>query len=279
MLDLSDFVTKANKLYTLPDICLQLNSLVNREDTSVDDIANLVRYDPALTFRVLKLANSAIYSRNGNIATIEDAIQKIGTNELCNIALATSAALIFKGAGRNKIELKDYWQHSVTCAILARKIYLKKTGLNNGNMFVAGLLHNIGFLVVLERLPYYMVKLADIVGEEHKERGFEYKSLGVTFNQISSELLKRWNLTPELVEVVLNQFTPELSENYTLHCQCMKAAIVIADHIFETNKVTSFNTLQELTIMRQLEIDKEQLYTIIDKSLDDVQNIVKIIQG
>jgi len=279
MLDLSDFVTKANKLYTLPDICLQLNSLVNSEEASVDDIANIVRFDPALTFRVLKLANSALYSRHGNISTIESAIQKIGTNELYNIALATSAALVFKGAGRNKIELTDYWKHSVSCAILAKEIFLKKTGRKNGSMFVAGLLHNIGFLVVLERLPYYMVKLADIVGDEHKERGFEYKALGVTFNQISSELLKRWNLTHELVEVVLNQYSPEFSQEYTLECQCMKAAILIADHMFENDKVTSFNMLQELTIMRQLDLDKEQLQIIIDKSLNDVKNIVKIIQG
>jgi len=279
MLDLSDFVTKANRLYTLPDICLQLNSLVNNDEASVDDIAQLVRYDPALTFRVLKLANSALYSRRGNISTIEDAILKIGTNELCNIALATSAALIFKGAGRNKIELTDYWQHSVSCAILAKEIFFIKSGSKNGSMFVAGLLHNIGFLVVLERLPYYMVKLADIVGEEHKERGFEYKALGVTFSQISSELLKRWNLADELVDVVSNQYTPELSEAYPLQCQCMKAAIIIADHIYETKKVTSFNALQELTIMRQLELDKKQLQTIIDKSLHDVKSIVKIIQG
>jgi HD-like signal output (HDOD) protein len=279
MLELSEFVTKANKLYTLPDICLQLKSLVGREDSSVDDIANLVSHDPALTFRVLKLANSALYSRHGNISTIDDAIQKIGTDELCNIALATSAALVFKGAGRNKIDLKNYWQHSVYCAVLARALLFQKTGFNNGSMFVAGLLHNIGFLVVLERLPYYMVTLADIVGEAHKEPGFEKKTLGFTFINVSSELLKRWNLSEELIEVVLNQCSPEFSEKYRLQCQCMMAAIILADHIFQTNRIISFNTLQELSIMRQLELDSDQLKVIVEKSLDNVQSIVKVIQG
>jgi hypothetical protein len=59
----------------------------------------------------------------------------------------------------------------------------------------------------------------------------------------------------------------------------MMAAITLADHIFKTNEITSFNTLQELSIMRQLELGQEQLQVTVEKSLDNVQSIVKVIQG
>lgn len=279
MLELSEFVTKANKLYTLPDICLQLNSLVNSKNSSVDDIACLVGHDPALTFRVLKLANSALYSRKGNISTIDDAIQKIGTDELCNIAIATSAALVFKGAGRNKINLKDYWQHSVFSAIIARELYQLKFKRKEGSMFVAGLLHNIGFLIVLERLPYYMVKLADVVGEEHKERGFEKETLGFTFVDISSELLKKWQLGDDLIDLVTNQFSADSSENNQLKCACLNAAIDISDQIFETSQIKSMSLIQQISDEHQLDLDADALSAVIDRSVENVHNIVKIIQG
>ncbi len=279
MLELSEFVTKANKLYTLPDICLQLNSLVNRDNSSVEDIACLVSHDPALTFRVLKLANSALYSRKGNISTIDDAIQKIGTDELCNIAIATSAALVFKGAGRNKINLKDYWQHSVFTAILARELYQLKTKKKQGTMFVAGLLHSIGFLIVLERLPYYMVKLDDVVGDEHKERGFEKGTLGFTFVDISSELLKKWQLGDELIDIVSNQYSAHNSENNFLSCSCLNAAIDISDHIFETSHVESMSIINNISEQHHLELESDALSTVIGRSVDSVHNIVKIIQG
>ncbi|MGB0834290.1 MAG: HDOD domain-containing protein [Psychrobium sp.] len=279
MLELSEFVTKANKLYTLPDICLQLNSLVNSKNSSVDDIACLVGHDPALTFRVLKLANSALYSRKGNISTIDDAIQKIGTDELCNIAIATSAALVFKGAGRNKINLKNYWQHSVFTAIIARELYQLKSKRKEGSMFVAGLLHNIGFLIVLERLPYYMVKLADVVGEEHKERGFEKETLGFTFVDISSELLKKWQLGDDLIDLVTNQFSAHSSENNQLKCSCLNAAIDISDQVFETSQIKSMPLIQHISDEYQLDLDADALNAVIDRSVENVHNIVKIIQG
>lgn len=279
MLELSEFVTKANKLYTLPDICLQLNSLVSRENSSVEDIACLVGHDPALTFRVLKLANSALYSRKGNISTIDEAVQKIGTDELCNIAIATSAALVFKGAGRNKINLKDYWQHSVYSAVLAQDLYHQKTRVKDGSMFVGGLLHNIGFLVVLERLPYFMVKLVDVVGEEHKDIGFEKATLGFTFVEVSSELLKRWELGEILVDIVANQHSPLNSENNQLKCQCMEAAVELANHVFESNQINYVNLLQELPSINQLALDNEQLESVIERAVESVQSIVKIIQG
>lgn len=279
MLELSEFVTKANKLYTLPDICLQLNSLVSSKNSSVDDIACLVGHDPALTFRVLKLANSALYSRKGNISTIDDAIQKIGTDELCNIAIATSAALVFKGAGRNKINLKDYWQHSVFTAIIARELYQLKSKRKEGSMFVAGLLHNIGFLIVLERLPYYMVKLDDVVGEEHKERGFENETLGFTFVDISSELLKKWQLGDDLIDLVTNQFSASSSENNQMKCRCLNTAIDISDQIFETSQVKSMSLIQQISDEHLLDLDADALSAVIDRSVENVHNIVKIIQG
>ena len=132
MLELKEFIANANKLFTLADICLQINSLVSDPNRSIDDIGQLVSHDPALAFRVLKLANSALYSHTNNIKTIEQALMKIGTDELCNIAMATSAALVFKGVGQHRINLHDYWLHSVYSAMLAKDIYQHYTKKKQG---------------------------------------------------------------------------------------------------------------------------------------------------
>lgn len=279
MLELEEFVASANKLYTIPDICLSLNELVNKPNCSIEDIAQVVRYDPALSVRVLKIANSALYSGKGSISDIEQAIMKIGTDELCNIAIATSAALMFKGAGETRINLTDYWEHSVYTAVLAKQIN-KKCKLNpTGLMFITGLLHNIGFLVVLERLPYFPVDLNDVIGIDKKGERFENAKLGFSFRDVSSQLLRCWNLSEEISRAI-SLATPGADEYIVKeNCVCLQSAIKIADSLISNNATIYLeHTLHESEIA-VLGMTQETLDELVEFSRDNVRSIVEIIQG
>ncbi|MDP2560095.1 HDOD domain-containing protein [Psychrobium sp. 1_MG-2023] len=278
MLELYDFIVKANRLYTLPDICLKLDSLIKDPTTSADEVARLVSFDPALCFRVLKLANSALYSKKSNITSVEQAVIKIGTDELYNIALSTSAALTFKGAGGKRVNLHDYWLHSVYCAILAKEIHKLRFPGTNNSLFVAGLLHNIGLLVVLERLPYFVVGLTDVVGKEKKALLFEKETLGFSFSDISSGLLSHWGIGEELVETIRNQHLLHCKSNYLGHSQSLNLAIKLADElVFEPDMpAEKFITP---SIIELSGLDEEQLITIIEKTTDNAQSLSKVLQG
>ena len=107
MQSIESYAKKASKLFTLPDICLQLNQLIHQPHSSAKEIARLVSVDPAITVRILKLANSALYGFSAKITTVSQAIVVIGTGELYNIALATSAAATFNGVDGKFIDMKQ----------------------------------------------------------------------------------------------------------------------------------------------------------------------------
>ncbi|NRA83229.1 MAG: HDOD domain-containing protein [Gammaproteobacteria bacterium] len=279
MLDLNDFVDKAGKLFTLPDLCLQLNHLVNDSASSVDEIARLVGIDPALTIRVLKLANSALYNHKVPVVTIPQAIQIIGTDELNNIAISTSAALIFKGVGAKKINLQDFWEHSVFSAILAKQIFKKVTGKSHGVMFVAGLIHNIGVLVVLERLPYFVVDLNQIIGDKRLPSEHERSTLGFSYAELGSEMVSRWNISPMLAQIIKYQCYPFNGSAFELETVILNVAIGIADNILEGTGSSNCEKYIDYQILNELEVSYQQLDSLIDQAMDVAPSITTILHG
>jgi len=279
MLELREFVVSANKLFTIPDICLSLNELVTQHTCSVTDISRVVGHDPALTVRVLRLANSPIYSRGGTISSLDQAILKIGTDELCNIALATAAALVFKGAGESRINLKDYWNHSVYSAVLAQRIYSQCFKQRGGSMFIAGLLHNLGLLVVLERLPYLAIDLEDVIGPHKRATNFERDKLGFTLTEVASELLYHWRLAPQLISLVRNQHLSDpdsqsVEGHFSLYC-----AIKIADVLYATQAPLSADQILSEQEINRLQLTPETFDELIEHATANVASVIDIIQG
>jgi len=276
MLELKDFIANANKLFTIPDICLSLNQLVSQDNCSVEDIAAMVSHDPALCVRILKLANSALYSRKGQVSCIEQAIQIVGTDELCNIAIATSAALVFKGVGESRINLKDYWYHSVYTAVMAQQVYKACFNKRQGPLFVVGLLHNLGLLVVLERLPYLRVDLAEHIGIDKCSSHFERQKLGFNFSEVGAGLLQYWNLPQELIEPIANQHQSQEDSESSM---ALKVAIRLADAaLSKVNPVNVENVLPSKEVAL-IGIDQQQLDELIEFTEDNIQSVIDIIQG
>lgn len=276
MLELREFVANANKLFTIPDICLSLNELVAQDNCTIEDIATVVSYDPALCLRILKLANSPLYPHRKKVSSMEQAIAIIGTNELCNIAIATSAALIFKGVGESRINLRDYWYHSVFTAVVSQQIYKDCFGKRQGSLFVVGLLHNIGLLVVLERLPYLSIDLFNFIGLDRLSPSFEKKKLGFYISDVSTGLLQHWQLPMPLIQTISNQhvFPQDSDSGLSLH-----AAIKIADCAVsgsDSMEVEEIFTQQEIALIG---ITQEQLEQIVDFANCNIQSVIDIIQG
>lgn len=279
MLDLNDFVTKANRLYTLPDICLQLNSLVNDGKSSAEEVSRLVSIDPALTIRVLKLANTAIYLRNKPVATITEAVQLIGTDELNNIAITTSAALIFSGIGSSRLNMKDYWDHSVITAIAAKQLYKAKFGKAGGAMFVVGLLHNIGVLIILDRLPYFAMDFDRTFGSNRLMYGHEQAKLGFSFAELGAALVERWNISPMMASLIEHQYTPLDCLLYRQQALILHCAITIADNTVEHQACEPSDTFLAPKMLTELGLEYSQLDQVIADVIKLAPSVAKIFKG
>jgi HD-like signal output (HDOD) protein len=255
-LDLDTVIHNAGKLFTLPDICLRLRELIDEEE-SVTEIARLIKTDTALTARLLKIINSALYSFPARIDSIDQAITLLGNEPLYQLALATSAASTFKGAGGRYIDMKLFWQHSIYCALLARLIYKQYVSKDAEILFVIGLLHNIGRLIMLEQVPDVAASALITVNERQFPWQREIEVTGLSCADIGAALLNKWNLPMIIVESIKHQHQPLLAENCSQHAGILHIALCFAGQFTQETSEPNFIATINHKVLQSLSVQTE----------------------
>jgi HD-like signal output (HDOD) protein len=137
---------------SLPMIHVRLDEAINNPKKSLADIANIIREDPGLTARLLRIVNSAFYNFPTKVETISQAVTIVGNQQLSALALATSAMNMFRGIPGNLVSMDSFWRHSVGCGLAARVVATYRREPNAERFFVAGMLHDIGRPVLYSKI-------------------------------------------------------------------------------------------------------------------------------
>jgi putative nucleotidyltransferase with HDIG domain len=143
---------RAGTLATLPSVYSHVDRAINNPSSSVTDIAKILGQDQALCARLLRIANSAFYGAPRRVEHLHDAVRIIGTRQLHDLVLATVVLTQFKGVDARLVDMASFWRHSLACAIAARAIAQRRREPNTERFFVAGLLHDVGSLVLYQQL-------------------------------------------------------------------------------------------------------------------------------
>ena len=215
-------------LASLPNTFYKLREVVTDPDSDFDDIAEIIGVDPSLTPRLLKIVNSAFYGFRGEIETISHAMGVVGTEQLMQLVLATTVVEQFKGIPKDLVDMNYFWRHSVACGLSARAIHRARGEYDGESIFVAGLLHDIGRLVMCLKVPDQLKIVLDFA-EKSGDRWYkaEAKYFGFDHGGVGGALLRAWNLPVKLQEAVAHHHFPSSANNFPL-----EAAIVhLADRI------------------------------------------------
>ncbi|MFT6343818.1 MAG: HD-like signal output (HDOD) protein [Paraglaciecola sp.] len=200
-MNVQDYALNAGDAFVLPEAVMKIKQLIDDDATSVDDIADVINYDPAIMLQVLKISNSALYNFSSTITTVAKSIQVIGTRSIYDLVLAYGVANAFKSGATDVVDLDKFWEQSVSCALLC-KYFAEELGLKEPEkMFVCGLLHNIGELIVAQLNPEVAKKCASI-SSESSPLILQKKHLGFTYVDVSSELLKLWGIPEDISQIV-----------------------------------------------------------------------------
>ena len=151
-------------LVTLPDVFVRINQLVENHNSSIVEIANAVNLDPSFTVRLLRVANSSFYGFTSSIDTVSKAVSIIGTSQIRNLALSTVVADSFTGLPNALVSMENFWRHSLYCRLAAGKLAKFAGKCDAEAVFTAGLLHDIGELVIFNRLPEQAKEALLLVG-------------------------------------------------------------------------------------------------------------------
>lgn len=183
------------KLPSLPIIFREINEAINDPRSSAAHVANIIGKDAGLSAQLLKIVNSAFYNFPSRIDTISRAVAIIGTRELSALALGTTALTVFKDVPSNLIDMRSFWEHSVACGIIAGTISSYMPNTTTERFFVAGLLHDIGRLIMFKYAPLdakeALLRARRTNSLLHKT---EEEVMGTDHTLIGSILLKEWKL-------------------------------------------------------------------------------------
>lgn len=198
-----------------PILYYQLREKLDDPNSSFDDLADIVKTDPALSARLLKIVNSAFYGFAEKVDTLTHALNIVGTDQLTDLALAAIVTSKFQGIPRDLINMETFWMHSIGCGIASRKIAERMPGVESEKMYLGGMLHDIGSLIIFKESSEDAKKIL-LRCKENGENLFkvEKEVLGYDHAEVGGLLLTEWKLPDRLVEVVKYHHSPADAEDY-----------------------------------------------------------------
>ena len=191
----TDLVKSVLGRITLPEVYVRIRALIDNPSTQIDDYVDVVNIDPVMAARIVKIANSTFFGYSKMLPTVERAVSYIGVVQLHDVLLGTIAMRSFSTIPAHVINLLAFWQSSVACGIIARILAHRCSLPASERLFVSGLLHEIGHIVMYLKRP----ELAQQALVRAAERSIpiyiaERELIGFDDAQVGSELMRLWHL-------------------------------------------------------------------------------------
>lgn len=231
MTNLQGFMKEIKNLKPIPAVANQLLAVVDNPDSSMEDIANVIQYDPAITASVLKTCNSAFFGLKNPAESIKDAVNMLGTDQVIELVLLKSGAKALSGKQKGYgLERDDMWRYAVSSAVIAKQVAAKFSLKNKNTIFTAALLKDIGKTILGNHVSNASNKIQDLV--KNKEFSFteaEKKVLGIDHAELGALIAKMWKFSPRMVKIIRNHHLAdekmikdkEVSIVYLADCICM----------------------------------------------------------
>lgn len=229
-LDARELLDGAPNLGSPPAVYQRLVEVLNHPNSGVHEVAAVVSQDTALTARLLRLANSSYFSFSRPVDSVRQAVRLMGTTPVRDLALATSVTSVFRDLPPDLINLEDFWRHSLAVGMGARMMATDRRETNVDRFFVAGMLHDLGRLVLYMRAP----DVARAVLEYAKDRDChlydaERELTGIDHGTIGGALMDRWSMPESLVECVWLHHAPDSSVQHPVETATIHLADVLAN--------------------------------------------------
>lgn len=201
-LSIEKLLEKGDSLPTLPEIFTRVSELLEDEQASVDEIGAVIATDPAISYKILTMVNSAYFGLPNEISSITRAISLLGRFRLKQILIGALMSEVFKGLNSEYFSLYDFWKHSIRTAIIGKQLALDSDYRSEPEtIFTAGLLHDVGRLILAAQMPEVFPKI-DQRAEEMRWSivDAEVDIVGMPHTEIGAELMLRWGF-PDLIWV------------------------------------------------------------------------------
>lgn len=261
-------------IYTLPTAYHRINAAIDDPGSSNSQIGAIISEDPGLAARVLRLANSAFYNFPSKIDSVAKAITILGTQQIRDLVLATSVIKVFSGISEEIVTMKSFWQHSIACGVTAKIIASQRREPNIESYFLAGLLHDIGSLILYTGLPKAASQIVSHARKHNKLLHLlEKKALGFDHAQLGGMLLKEWKLPKHLCDAVTNHHQPKSTDPLHFETESVHVGDIIVHSLqFGSNGENFVPKLDSKAWKRlgQKESSVNNYFSLLETQYDDI---------
>jgi HD-like signal output (HDOD) protein len=290
---LEQIVSRAQKLYSRPTVAMEVVRLAEQPRVDAQALKKCVEQDPALACKILRVVNSSLYGLNRPVADLNQAIGLLGIKPLKLLVLGFSLpdTLFAEVAAR---ELRWYWTNTLTRAVAARSLSEQLWHQPGDEAFIAGLLQDIGILVLMRELgaPYVRF-LSGAIDEKCSPAVLEQDTLGFDHTQLSAALLGHWQLPQRLVDAIATpkrqtrlarMSSPEGDLPQILHLAELLVQVVgqqrfdLLPELLDAGRVYRGMTKQKLTtLVEGLQPQVDQLAEVLSLELLEKRDYVQML--
>jgi HD-like signal output (HDOD) protein/GGDEF domain-containing protein len=226
---LDRIVAKAGTLYTLPAVALEVLQLTNHPQVDVQRLRQCIENDPALTSRVLRVVNSSLFALSREVSDLSQALALLGTKPLKLLVLGFSLPdSLFVGMAGDI--LRRYWRRTLTKAVAAREMSETLWKLPGDDAFIAGLLQDVGILILLQEFGEPYVQFLDLAFAKSADVGsLSVRSIGFDHAQLAARLLDRWGLPRNLIEAIGAGRPPATIADLPATARCLPQILHLAE--------------------------------------------------
>lgn len=277
-LSTSDLINKNIKLLSLPAVVAKLNELLLNPVSTTDEITRTISQDAVLSARLLKIVNSPFYQFPTKIDTISMAITILGTRQLRNLVLSSTVIKQFSQHTDSEFfDLESFWCHSITSAIAARMIALNLGMADAEQYFVAGLLHDIGKMIMSNLLPAESKKLHTEL-EKNATRAFEAEKMIFGFDHatLGADLLKSWHFPDSLIQPIKLHHKLQDDSEHLQGAAIVHIANVVANNLYTPISIDDDNVLDPRA-MDALELSNEMLEKIHEDTYSHMDELLQVL--
>ncbi len=253
-----ELVSQLDALASLPTVYHRIREELDSPEGSVTEVGRLVCADPALSARMLRVVNSALYGYGGQVETINRAVQILGLQQVHDLVLAMSISSVFAGIRPENMDMYRFWRGSVMCGLAARSI-ARGSGLPSADrMFVVGLLADIGHLAMYQLVPElaWQAQQAAVSGSEDVAAA-ERRIIGCDHAEVAATLADHWRLPASFATILGAQLNPRLGGESSFDAAIIHVAtrIVLADRDGEPSAAAAARI--EAAVWQQLQMSPD----------------------
>ena len=271
-------IMSISELPTLPTVVMEVMSLTQDPDSSISDIVKVIHNDPSITSKVLKVANSAFYGMRQKIDSINRALVVLGMNEVNSLVTSISVFKTFPiEVDKATFDRMAFWEHCAVTGEIAKALSSKLGMKIMGEVFTAGLLHDIGKIILDQYFHDEFMEAVDVSYEDEIPLfEAEKQVFGVTHSQIGGWVGEKWKLPRNLVDSILYHHKPARSISFKVLTSIVSLANMFSkmlDDSFASKEIKS--QITATVAWKILENEMPQINNIdFDKFIVDLEVLV-----